>query len=189
MFKKLRKSKKGVSEVLATVIIISLVLAATALVSAILTNVNIVDLFGYLAVPESKEVTLSMDVIVINDTDLDSLTDTVIVQLSLDVESPNIYIYDTDIQLPTGDTLDDITPWSILTTSQSWNSEFNGYTIAHGHINASFTIQINDFVQNDAEISSGASFSLIFHYSYISDLGGQIKTITDYFVSSLLIAP
>ncbi|MHA1198342.1 MAG: hypothetical protein ACTSQF_03225 [Candidatus Heimdallarchaeaceae archaeon] len=189
MFKKLRKSKKGVSEVLATVIIISLVLAATALVSAILTNVNIVDLFGYLAIPESKEVTLTMDVIVINDTDLDSLTDTVIVQLSLDVDSPSIYIFDTDLQLPTGETLDDITPWSILGTSQSWNSEFNGYTIPHGHINASFTIQINDFVQNDAELSSGTSFSLIFHYSYISDLGGQIKTITDYFVSSLLIAP
>ncbi|MCE7743426.1 MAG: hypothetical protein GOP50_13325 [Candidatus Heimdallarchaeota archaeon] len=189
MFNKLRKSRRAVSEVLATVIIISLVLAATALVSAILTNVNIADLFGYLAVPETKEVTLTMDVIVINDTDLDSLTDTVIVYLSLDVDSPSIYVYDVDLQLPTGDTLDDITPWSILATSQSWNTEFNGYTILYGHINASFTIQINDFVQDDAELSSGTSFSLIFHYTYISDLGGQIRTMSDYYVSSLLIAP
>ena len=189
MFKKLRKSKRGVSEVLATVIIISLVLAATALVSAVLLNVDVVDLFGYSIIPESKEVTLTMDVLVINDTDLDSRTDTVIVQFSLDVDSPSIYVHDADIQLPTGETVDDIESWSIVTTSQSWNSEFNGYTILNGHINASFTIQINDFTQNDAELLPGAKFSLVFYYTYLSDLGGKVLVIADNFVSNLLIAP
>ena len=189
MFNKLRKSRRAVSEVLATVIIISLVLGATALVSGLLTNVNIVDLFGYSVVPESKVVTLTMDVQVINDTDLDSRTDTVIVFFSLDVDSPSIYIQDVDVQLPTGDTVDDIVPWSVVGTSQSWNSEFNGYTILYGHINASFTIQINDFLQNDAELSSGTSFSLVFYYTYFSDLGGRILIISEHYVSSLLVAP
>ena len=189
MFKKLRKSKRGVSEVLATVIIISLVLAATALVSVILTNVNIVDLFGYSVVPEAKVVNLTMDVQVINDTDLDSRTDTIIVFISLDVDSPSIYIQDVDVQLPTGDTVDDIVPWSIVTTSQSWNTEFQGYTIMYGHVNTSFTIQINDFLQNDAELVSGTSFSLVFYYTYISHLSGRVLTISDNYVSSLLTAP
>ena len=83
MFNKLKRSRRGVSEVLATVIIMSLVLAATALVSVIFTNVNVVDLFGISIVPETKEVNLSMVVQVINDTDGDSRTDTVIVFMSL----------------------------------------------------------------------------------------------------------
>ena len=189
MFKRLRKSKKGVSEVLASVIIISLVLAATALVSVILTNVNVVDLFGYLTTPEPKKVSLRMDVLVLNDTDLDSRIDTVILYLSLDVDSPSIYIFDVDVQLPTGKVLDDISPWSIVSTTQVWNNEFDGYTITYGYINASFTIQVNDLSQNKAEITSGSAFSLVFQYTYISDLGGQVRTISDNYVSSLLFAP
>ncbi len=189
MFKKLRNSKKGVSEVLASVIIISLVIAATALVSTILTNVDIVDLFGYLDTPKDKVVTIALDILTINDTDLDSLSDTVILLLSLDVDSPSIYVQDVDVQLPTGDTLDDITPWSILATSQIWNNEFNGYTIVYGHFNATFTVQINDMVQNEAELSSGTAFHLVFYYIYVSDLGGKIRTISSYYVSSLLVAP
>jgi hypothetical protein len=189
MLNKLRRSKRAVSEVLATVIIVSLVLAATALVSALLTNVNVVDLFGYSIVPETKEVNLTLDVQVINDTDLDSRTDTVIAFMSLDVDSPSVYIQDVDIQLPTGDTVDDITPWSIVTTTQSWNTEFNGYTIMNGHINASFTIQVNDFLQNEAELVTGTSFSLVFYYTYLSILSGKVLTISDYFVSTLFIAP
>jgi flagellin-like protein len=189
MFKNLRNSKRGISEILASVIIIALVLAATALVSSLLTNVNIVDLFGYSVVPEKKVVTLSMDVQLINDTDLDSRIDTVIVYMSLDVDSPSVYIQDVDVQLPIGDTVDDIYPWSIVGTTQSWNIEFKGFTILNGNFNASFTIQLNDFTQNNAELSSGTSFSLIFYYVYLSDLGGKILTVSDYYVSSLLIAP
>ncbi len=188
MFKNLRKSKRGVSEVLATVIIISLVLAAAALVSAVLTNVHVVDLFGYSVVPHPKNVKLSMAVVTINDTDLDSRIDTVVVQLSLDVDSPSIYVQEVDVQLPTGKTMDDIAPWSIVTTSQSWNREFNGFTILNGHINATFTIQINDFSKNNAELISGSSFYLVFYYTYLSDLGGKVLTISDSFESPLLIA-
>ena len=117
MFNRLRKARRGVSEVLATVIIISLVLAATALVSALLTNVNIVDLFGISVVPETKEVNLSMDVQLINSTDGDARTDTVIVFLSLDADSPNIYIQDADIQLPTEYSLQSIFP------AMKWDKE------------------------------------------------------------------
>ena len=189
MFNKFRKARRGVSEVLATVIIISLVLAATALVSVILTNVNVVDLFGISVVPETKEVNLSMDVQLINSTDGDARIDTVIVFLSLDADSPNIYIQDADIQLPTGETVDDIVPWSIVTTSQSWNSEFNGFTIMNGHVNTSFTVQINDFLRNDAELITGSTFSLVFYYTYLSILSGRELTISGYFVSQFLVAP
>jgi len=189
MFNKLRKARRGVSEVLATVIIISLVLAATAIVSVLFTNVNVVDLFGISIIPETKEVNLSMVVQVINDTDGDSRTDTVIVFMSLDLDSPSIYVQDVDIQLPTGETIDDIVPWSIVTTSQSWNNEFNGFTILYGNKNASFTIQINDFLRNDAELSPGTAFSLVFYYTYLSLVSGRELTLSDNFVSQLFIAP
>lgn len=189
MFKKLRKSKRAVSEILASVIIISLVIAATAIVSTILTNINVVDLFGYLVEPEPKEVRITLDVLSINDTNLDSLSDTIILHLSLNVDSPNIYIHDVDLQLSTGSILDEITPWSIVSTSQAWSDEFSGYIVVSGYINASFTVQINDLTSTKAELSSGQVFNLIFYYIYLSDLGGKVSSISSYYVSSFLHAP
>ena len=189
MFHKLRKSSRGASEILATVMIISIVVAASAIVAVVLTNVDVVDLFGYLGSPEPKEVKITLDIVVINDTDYDSLSDTIILLLSLDVDSPTIYIQDIDIQLPTGQTIDDIEPWFITETSQLWNHEFVGYTVPYGHINASFTIQINNLGRNEGELNSGLSFYITFYYTYVSDLGGKLLTISSNTKSPLLTAP
>ena len=177
MFRKLRRSTRAVSEVLATVIIVSLVIGASALVAGILLNVDVVDLFGYL------------DIILVNDTDLDSLFDSMTFYLSLDAESPSIYIQDFDILLPTGQTLDDLNPWLISSTSQLWNEEFSGYTLQYGFINASFTIDVQNLNINDGEISSGTSYHLIVDYSYVSQSGGKLRKISTFYQSPLLVAP
>lgn len=189
MFRKLRRSTRAVSEVLATVIIVSLVIGASALVAGILLNVDVVDLFGYLDVPGEKEVQITLDIILVNDTDLDSLFDSMTFYLSLDAESPSIYIQDFDILLPTGQTLDDLNPWLISSTSQLWNEEFSGYTLQYGFINASFTIDVQNLNINDGEISSGTSYHLIVDYSYVSQSGGKLRKISTFYQSPLLVAP
>jgi hypothetical protein len=189
MFQKLRKSTRGVSEVIATVMIISLVVAASAIAAAVLINVDVVDLFGYLERPQEKEVAITIDILTINDTDFDGKSDTMIFHLSLDANSPNIYIQDFDILLPTGHLLDDFNPWLIDSTSQLWNEEFSGFTLQYGYINASFTIQVENLNVNEGEISTGSSFYLVIDYSYLSELGGKLRKISDYYQSSLLIAP
>ncbi len=189
MFHKLRKSSKGVSEIIATVLIISLVVAASAIVGGVLLNVNVVDLFGFLETPGPKEVNLTFDIVVINDTDFDSKSDTIVFMLSSDVDSPTIYIQDIDLQLPTGETIDDIVPWFVVETSQTWNQEFTGYTIPYGYINCSFTIQTDDLGINEGEINSGQAFYITIYFTYVSDLGGKLQTLSSYVKSSLLVAP
>ncbi len=187
MFHKLRKSTRGVSEVIATVMIISLVVAAAGIAAGVLLNVEEVDLFGYLDIPQEKEVVITVDILTINDTDLDGSADTIIFFLSLDAESPTIYIQDFDILLPTGLLLDDSNPWLIDVTSQLWNEEFSGFTLQYGYINASFTIQVDNLSLNEGEIDSGASFYIVIDYSYLSELGGKLRKISDFYQSSLLV--
>ncbi len=189
MFQKLRKSTRGVSEVVATVLIISLVIAASGIAAGVLLNVDVVDLFGYLDTPQEKVVKITLDILTINDTDLDGSSDTIIFYLSNDAESPTIYIQDFDILLPTGQPLDDLNPWLIDSTSQLWNEEFSGFTLQYGFINASFTIQVDSLNLNDGEISSGASFYIIIDYAYLSELGGKLRKISAFHQSSLLVAP
>jgi len=191
MFHRLCKSSRGVSEVLATVMIISLVVGASALVGTILLNVDVVDLFGYLDTPQEKDVAISLNILIINDTDLDTLSDTMIFYLSLDAESPSIYIQDFDILLPTGQVLDDLNPWLIIGTSQPWNDEYFGFTLQYGFINASFTIQVENLNLNlgEGEISSGTSFHIIIDYSYMSELGGKLRKISTFYQNPLVTAP
>ena len=63
MFSNFMKSRRAISEVLATVIIIALVIGAGGIVAAILINVNVVDLPSYFQTPEPKEVNLSLSII------------------------------------------------------------------------------------------------------------------------------
>jgi hypothetical protein len=189
MFHRLRKSSRGVSEVLASVLIISLVVGASALVGSILLNVDVVDLFGYLDTPQEKDVAISLNILIINDTDLDTLSDTMIFYLSLDAESPSIYIQDFDILLPTGQVLDDLNPWLISGTSQPWNDEYFGFTLQYGFINASFTIQVENLNLDEGEISSGTSFHIVIDYSYTSELGGRLRKISTFYQNPLIIAP
>ena len=118
MLKKLQKSRRGVSEVLATVIIIVLVTAATSVVAIILVNVDVQKLPGGTGEAISKKVTMTVDLIDYNDSDGDSLFDTMTLYISSDVDSPNVFIKDIDLLLPTGYTIDDTVAWIISDTSQ-----------------------------------------------------------------------
>ncbi|MFW9851475.1 MAG: hypothetical protein ACFFDS_00855 [Candidatus Thorarchaeota archaeon] len=182
------KSRKAVSEVLATVIIIALVLGAGGIVAAILTTVNVVDLPGYFQTPEPKEVNLSLNVVNISDLNFNSFYDTIELHLSLDAESPTIYIRDIDLLLPTGNSLDEITPWIIDETSQILN-ETLGYYVHYGTINSTFIIQINDMGRADAEIQTGSSLYFIIEYVYYAQGGSRIERMTSYFQSSLFTFP
>ena len=69
MFKKLRKSKRAISEVLAVVLIISLVIGASAIVGVILLNVDVADLPGGADEVTAKDVHLALALISNEDTD------------------------------------------------------------------------------------------------------------------------
>ncbi|MHA1551391.1 MAG: hypothetical protein ACTSUP_09635 [Candidatus Heimdallarchaeaceae archaeon] len=186
MFKKLRKSKRAISEVLAVVIIISLVIGASAIVGVILLNVDVADLPWDTDTVTAKDVHLTLALISSEDTDLDTLFDKISIYLSLDVDSPTIYINDIDLILPTGYTIDKTNPWIIIDTLQTWNGEFSGFTVPYGSINASFDIQASDLSINDGELEDGASIYIIVNYTYISDLGARIQTLTSFYQSELL---
>jgi len=186
MFKKLRKSKRAVSEVLATVIIISLVVGASAIVGVIMLNIDVVELPWGNDKVTAKDVHLTLALISNEDTDLDTLFDKISFYLSLDVDSPTIYINDIDLILPTGYTIDITNPWIIINTPQNWNNEFSGYAVPYGSINASFDIQASDLSINDGELESGASVYIIVNYTYKSNLGARFQTLTSFYQSELL---
>ncbi|MHA1201811.1 MAG: hypothetical protein ACTSQ4_04745 [Candidatus Heimdallarchaeaceae archaeon] len=186
MLKKLRKSKRAVSEVLAVVIIISLVVGASAIVGVVILNIDVADLPWDTDDVTAKDVHLTLALISNEDTDLDSLFDKISLFLSLDVDSPTIYINDIDLILPTGITIDSTNPWIIIDTLQYWNAEFSGFTLPYGSINASFVIQASDLSINDGELEDGSLVYIVVNYTYISDLGARIQTLTSFYQSGLL---
>ena len=186
MLKKIFKSKRGVSEVLATVIIVVLVTAAASITAVVLINVDVINLPGSTGTTTaSKDVSLSILVIDYNDTDFDSLYDTITIYLSSSVDSPTLFVRDIDLLLPTGETIDDLVPWIISDTSQGWNTEYGGYNIPLGTINATFIIDINDLSVDKGEIENGESIYIVFYYTYITEVGPRIETITDFYQSAL----
>ena len=182
------KSRRAVSEVLATVIIIALVIGAGGIVAAILTTVNVVDLPGYFQTPEPKEVNLTLNVVNISDLNFNDLYDTIELYVSLDAESPTIYIRDIDLLLPTGNTLDEVSPWIINETTATLN-ETLGYYVHYGTINSTFIIQISDMSRIDAEIQTGSSLYFIIEYVYYAQGGSRIEKIASIYQSSLIIFP
>ena len=186
MFKKLRKSKRAISEVLAVVLIIALVIGASAIVGVIMLNIDVADLPWSDDKLTAKDVHLTLALISNEDTDLDTLFDKLYLYLSLDVDSPTIYINDIDLILPTGYTIDITNPWIIIDTPQTWNDEFSGYTVTYGSINASFDIQASDLSINDGELEDGALVYIVVNYTYFSDLGARMQTLTSFYQSELL---
>lgn len=186
MFKKLRKSKRAISEILAVVLIIALVVGASAIVGVIILNIDVADLPWGDGEVTAKDVHLTLALISNEDTDLDTLFDKLYLYLSLDLDSPTIYINDIDLILPTGHTIDNINPWIIIETTQNWNGEFSGYTVPYGSINASFDIQASDLSINDGELEDGALIYIIVNYTYVSDLGARMQTLTSFYQSELL---
>ncbi len=185
MFRKLRKSKRAISDVLAVVMIISLVVAASAIVGIIILNIDVINLPGDTDVT-AKDVTLTLAMISNEDTDLDTLFDKISIYLSLDIDSPSIYINDIDLILPTGHTIDYDNPWIIIDTSQTWEDDFYGYAVPYGSINASFDIQASDLSINIGELEADTLVYIVVNYTYLSDLGAKIQTLTSFYQSGLL---
>ncbi|MHA1953571.1 MAG: hypothetical protein ACW96U_06470 [Candidatus Heimdallarchaeaceae archaeon] len=187
MPRNLSKSRRGVSEVLATVIIIVLVTAAASITAIVLVNVDVVNLPGATGTTAtSKEVTLSIIIESYNDTDFDNLYDTMVIYISSDVDSPNIFVRDIDLLLPTGQTIDDLVPWVISDTSQGWNTEYNGYNVPLGTINATFVLDINNLSINQGEIDKGESLYIVVYFTYVTEIGPRFETITDFRQSKLI---
>lgn len=185
MLKKLRKSRRAISDVLAAVIIIALVIGASAIVGVVILNIDVIELPWDTGEVTAKDVHLTLALISIEDTDLDTLFDKFSIYLSLDIDSPTIYINDFDLTLPTGQTVDTINPWIVINTLQGWTSEFFGYAVPYGAINASFDIQASDLSINDGELESGVSIYITVNYTYISDLGAKMQTLTAFYQSEL----
>ena len=182
------KSRRAISEVLATVILITLVIVAGGIVAAILTNVNVVDLPGYFQTPKPKEVNLSLNVVNASDLNINGFYDTIVLSISQGDESPTIYIRDIDLLLPTGNTLDEISPWIIDESSEILN-ETLGYYVGYGKINSTFIIQISDMSRADAEIQTGSSLYFIIEYIYYAQGGSRIERMASSFQSSLITFP
>lgn len=187
MFQNLRKSKRAVSTVIATVIIIALVVAASAIVGLVILNIDVVDLPWGNEEIITKDVSLSITLISYNDTDIDSFYDTIVFYVSSDIDSPSIYVNDIDIILPTGITLDTVNPWVIATTPLSWNIEFQGFSLPYGTINATFEIQASNLDINDGELANDESFYIIINYTYISELGPRVEVLTSFYQSEMLM--
>ena len=184
MFRKLRKSKRGVSEVLAVVIIMGLVLGASGLVAIVLLNIEDVNFLESTDTTQSQTVKLSIEIVDKNDTDFDSLYDTITLNLSLSEDSVNrIYIHDIDLMLPTGQSLDDLTPW-LLSSEQFWKEEYKGYVIYNGTDNL-FLSSTENLNQNEGEIKSGISLYFVVYYSYQSGVGSRKSFISTFYQSSL----
>ncbi|MHA1466191.1 MAG: hypothetical protein ACTSQ2_13965, partial [Candidatus Heimdallarchaeaceae archaeon] len=73
----------------------------------------------------------------------------------------------------------------VTNTLQGWNSEFFGYAVPYGAINASFDIQASDLSINDGELESGVSIYITVNYTFISDLGAKMQTLTAFYQSEL----
>ena len=188
MFNKLRQSKRGVSEVLAVVIILGLVLAASGIVAVVLLNVDDINFPGSVDTTTKFEtVKLSIELISKNDTDLDTFYDTLTLSISLDVDSPSIYVKDIDLLLPTGNSLDDIIPWVIVSSTQTWYEEIKGFAIPYGSINCSFILEPKTLSQTEGEIENGSSLYFVIFYSYLSQTGSRIDTVSGFYQSSLFV--
>ena len=189
MLRKLRKSRRGISEVLAVVIILGLVLGASALVGIVLLNVDDIAFPGSVQATEPKTVQLSAEIIDMEDTDLDGFYDTVTLNLTLYVGSPSIYIHDIDMVLPTGQTLDEVAPW-ITFSNQFWNEGYNGYAMTPSTNEsdiASFITETSDLDQDESELVVGSSIYFVINYFYVQSIGSRESLITDFYQSPLIL--
>lgn len=189
MLRKLRKSRRGISEVLAVVIILGLVLGASALVGIVLLNVDDIAFPGSVQATEPKTVQLSAEIIDMEDTDLDGFYDTVTLNLTLYVGSPSIYIHDIDMVLPTGQTLDEVAPW-VTFSNQFWNEGYNGYAMTPSTNEsdiASFITETSDLDQDESELVVGSSIYFVINYFYVQSIGSRESLITDFYQSPLIL--
>ncbi len=187
MLKKLSRSKRGISEVLAVVIILGLVLGAGALVGIVLLNVDDIAFPGSVKATEPKVVQLSAEIIGMEDTDLDGYYDEITLNLTLFVGSPSIYVNDVDVVLPTGETLDEAASWSV-TSQQFWHEGYNGFSMTPSTTEpdiALFIAKTSNLDLDESEIVVGSSVYFVIHYFYVQSVGSRESLITAFYQSSL----
>ncbi|MHA1115844.1 MAG: archaellin/type IV pilin N-terminal domain-containing protein [Candidatus Heimdallarchaeaceae archaeon] len=177
---------RAVSPIIGTMLMISLVVAASVFVAIFISNIRVP------AIEIGEETTplysVKIDVIYFNitDTNANGLNDTFVVKFNLDLDSPTIYVQDIDILLPIGNLLDDTVPWVIVDSNSSWNSDFYGYSVLNGSLNATFTVQCYDLSTSVGEIAPGYSFYYLIKYNYVSVKGNQLTLISDVYQSELI---
>ena len=187
MLRKLCKSRRGISEVLAVVIILGLVLAASALVGIVLLNVDDIAFPGSVKATEPKIVQFSVEIISMDDKDNDSYYDEVIFNITLFVGSPSIYVHDVDVVLPTGQTLDEIAPWDV-SSDKFWNEDNYGYAMkptTTKNDTAEFTARTSNLDKNESEIQIDTSVYFVIHYFYTQSLGSRESLISAFYQSPL----
>jgi len=183
-------SRRAISPIVATVLLIALVSAASSIAAYIILNINETKL-PFLEQHQSvnQTVALSFSLDIINDTDSDGRYDFISFKLSLNIDSPIIYVRDVDIVLKTGQTLDNYCPWMITTSTQNWNEEMGGHVISSGTINATFTIQTTDLSNNNAELIPGQQFYLLISYYFQVETGYRTRTTIGFYETTTIVAP
>ncbi len=187
MKSKLFSSKKGVSTIVAIMTMIALIFAATAAISYLFLNIEVIDLTQNDEEQQTKIISLIFSIEAVTG-ESEMYYDKIEFTLSLNESSPNIVIYDVDILLPTGVILDEQTSWTITGSSIEWNNEKNGYLLISGTENQNFTAECSNQITNTGKISEGQAFYVLIKY-YYSTINFGTEKITSGIFQSALIKP
>ncbi len=192
MLPKLKKCRRGVSPIIATIMLLALTLGAAGMIAGVIFNINVIELPDYLESPfMTSQVNFTSD-FTFADTDNDTLIDTIIFHIINDAFSSNISIYDFDIMLPTGELVDEIIPWVIVYHSENaiWYNEYlgqpmEGYLVKSG-VSAYFNVTCENLEGSIGELGLGESFYVIMNYRYLLQAGGRFAIENSFYQSSLI---
>jgi len=179
-------NNRAVSPVIGTMLMISLVVAASVFVAIFVNNISVPAIEIGEETPSLHSVKIDIVYFNITDTNANGLNDTIVVKFNLGLDSPTIYVQDFDILIPTGDLVDNTIPWVITDSNSSWNTDFYGYPVLNGSLNATFTVQCYDLSTTAGEIAPGYSFYYLIRYNYVSVQGNQLTLISDVYQSELI---
>ncbi len=189
----LKKCRRGVSPIIATVMLLALTLGAAGIIAGVIFNINVIELPDYLETPSmTSQVNFTFIITGFADTDNDTLNDTISFQINNDAFSPDIYIYDFDIMLPTGELVDETIPWVIVLSEYTfWVNEYlgqpvEGYKVENGTY-ADFDVQCENLEGSIGELGFGESFYIIMNYRYLLQAGGRYAIENSFYQSSLII--
>lgn len=187
-----KKCRRGVSPIIATVMLLALTLGAAGIIAGVIFNINVIELPDYLESPSiTSQVNFTLIITGFADTDNDTLNDTISFHINNDAFSPDIYIYDFDIMLPTGELVDEIIPWVIVPHENNiWFNEYlgrqvEGYRVENG-TSAYFDVQCENLEGSIGELGFGESFYVIMNYRYLLQAGGRFAIENSFYQSSLI---
>lgn len=188
----LKKCRRGVSPIIATIMLLALTLGAAGIIAGVIFNINVIELPDYLESPSmTSQVNFTLIITGYADTDNDTLNDTISFHVNNDAFSPDIYIYDFDIMLPTGELVDETIPWVIVPNENNfwWNEylgqQVEGYMVGNG-TSAYFDVQCESFEGSIGELGFGESFYVIMNYRYLLQAGGRFAIENSFYQSSLI---